>query len=234
MKTAVICEQWALPLPDPTPNDPWFVDWALRSPRQAGQHLTAGWHAFNSLAGLEVESAIEYFGGVGAQTMMIRRLFAPAAHWVMDWSPAAVKHLATNVQISAVHADAYRPRNTAAADLVALDFGDLTVWKTRGGHHAELLDRVFLLEPKAVVLTDVAGPHLHLHRERYEALLGTGSCVDYTTYCEAFADLIQERWGYTLVAGFSHRWSTVMAFAAEAQRGKIEPTPSSPVGLEIR
>jgi hypothetical protein len=228
----MICEQWSMELPEPVPGDPWFVDWALRSPKQAGQHLTAGFHAYTEIKDIQVETAVEYFGGIGAQALMIESIFAPKQHLVMDWSIEATAHL-KNLGLNALQADSYRPRNTVKADLVGLDFGDLTVWKTRQGDHAELLDRVFLLEPKAVVLTDVAGPHLHLHRERYEALLGSGSCVDYPTYLQAFADLIAERWGYELQAGFYHRWSTVMALVPQRTTGKFEPTPATPVGLEL-
>ncbi len=226
MTTIRICERWDMDLPAPDPDDPWFANWALAAPKQAGLHLTAGWLAYRSLIGMDIRSAREYFGGVGAQTLMIDELFQPEDHFVMDYSTGAAEHLGT------LPSDAYDPANTAPADLVALDFGDLTVWKTRIGlPHGELLDRVFLLEPKAVVLTDVAGPRLHLHQERYASMLGPFK--NYPEYLERFADYIQQVWGYTMVAGYWHRWSTVMALVPEGQRGSFEPTPDSPKGLEV-
>lgn len=230
--TATICERWDIELPDPTPGEPWFLDWALRSPKQAGIHLTAGLLAYRSLAPIKVKSAREYFGGIGAQALMIDEIWQPNNHTVLDYSASAVKHL-DSLRLNAYQADSYLPENTARADLVGLDFGDLTIWKMVEGPRADLLDRVFLLEPKAVVLTDVAGPYLHLHRERYETVLGKGTCVDYPSYLEALARYIDERWGYALVAGFYHRWSTVMSLTPGAEHGSFKPTPSSPVGLVL-
>ena len=75
---ARICEQWTMPLHKP--KEQWFLDWVLRSPKEVSGHLTAGWHAYKSLLDHidadEVETAREYFGGMGAQTLMIQSLFA--------------------------------------------------------------------------------------------------------------------------------------------------------------
>lgn len=240
MTTARILERWDLEhLPKPDPKDSWFLDWALRSPHGASEHLTAGWHAYQSLRDLNIsfDSAREYFGGLGGQALMIEEMFRPRRHLVSDISPRAanwLKHVSDR-SFLVEQSDAYAPFNTTPADLVGLDFGDLTVWKTRSGQpHAKLLNRVFALEPKAVILTDVAGPHLHLHRDRYEILVG--DCSDYPSYLEGFAAMVEERWGYSLVAGFYHRWSTVMALVpvGAAPCGNFYPTPATPVGLELR
>jgi hypothetical protein len=234
---ARICEKWTMQLEPP--EDEWFLDWVLRSPREAGKHLTSGWLAYQSLAGLEVTHAREYFGGIGAQSLMIQELFEPEVHYVTDYSPDAVKHLSTALPfcVDVGRADAYNdPGEIYPAQLVGLDFGDLTVWKTREGQpHRELLDRVFASEPKAVVLTDIACRYLHLHRERYESLLGAGTCVSYETYLEALLRRLQRLYGYTLVAGYWDRWSTVMALAPQGDRpmGVLRPTPASPVGIEL-
>lgn len=230
MTPARILEEWEVDLPEPVPDDPWFLDWALQAPRQSGIHLTAGWHAYQSISDLDIESAREYFGGLGVQSLVIDHFFDLSSHVVLDNSPAAVAYLGLWGQL----ADSFDPRNTEPAELVGLDFGDLTVWKAqKPGPHFDLIDRVFTLGPKAVVLTDVAGPRLHLHRKRYETLLGAGSCADYPTYLAAFARYIEERWGYGLVAGYYHRWSTVMALVPGEGTGVFTPTPDSPVGLVL-
>lgn len=238
---ASICERWAMPLEPPTKGDRWFLDWALESPQGVSGHLSSSWHAYLSLLDLyqpeEINSAREYFGGIGAHALMIQELFAPADHVVMDFSRHSVEHL--QQVLPALHVrqgDAYDPRSTFSADLVGLDFGDLTVWKIREGNdRRRLLDRVFKLKPKAVVLTDIAGPRLHLQRERYETLLGPGTCASYPCYLIALATLLEEIYGYRLHAGFYHRWSTVMALVPEAktERGQFQPTPEDPIGLEI-
>lgn len=226
-----ICERWTVYVPPPTES--WFLDWVLRAPKDSGIHLTAGLCAYRALAGLEFRSVVEYFGGMGAQSLMIRDLFDPIDHYVFDCSAEAVKHIQDQIDgVTAKEADSYTQH--VPADLVGLDFGDLTVWKTREGEkHRDLLDRVFAGHPEGVVLTDVACRYLHLHRERYETLLGDGSCSSYPAYLEALADRLEALYGYVMVGGFYHRWSTVMALAPEGKRAPFLPTPSSPVGLQV-
>jgi hypothetical protein len=221
------------------PQEKWFLDYVIRSPRDSGVHLTAGWWAYNLVkdAGVEVRSAVEFFGGLGAQSLMIQDLFAPRNHVVRDYSHEAVAHIKAQVQgVYAHQADSYDPMWQHRADLVGLDFGDLTVWKTRKGEkHRGLLDRVFEEEPKAVVLTDVACRYLHLHRERYETLLGAGTCASYEAYLHAFAEYLRRLYGYVVMKGFWHRWSTVMVLVPKtfARYGGFVATPESPVGLRV-
>lgn len=241
---ACILEKWPMELAAPRANhEEWFLDWVLRSPTQAGHHLTAGWHALNSLKEVyreadDIESCMEYFGGMGAQALMTERLFNLKDHIVGEYSQDGVEHLrrVLDRNIEVRKQDSYAPASFQPADLVMLDFGDLTVWKTRGGEkHCELLDRVFSEEPKAVVFTDIACRYLHLHRERYETLLGPGTCATYSDYLVALLRRFEELWGYTLVKGYWDRWSTVMALVPSglSTYPAIYPTPPSPVGLEI-
>lgn len=228
-----ICERWNMTVADP--NESWFLEWALRSPKDAGIHLTAGLKCYEMAADLDIYSAVEYFGGIGAQSLMIQDLFRPEDHVVMDYSPEAARHLARlGGKWVSDWADSYEPRNYRTADLVGLDFGDLTVWKTREGEkHRELMNRVFDGEPQAVVLTDVACRYLHLHRERYETLLGAGTCATYPSYLDALADRLEALYGYVMVGGFYHRWSTVMTLVPDGPRGVFVPTPESPIGLQV-
>lgn len=241
---AHILERWTMRLEPTDPSEPWFADWVLRSPKEAGIHLAAGWHALNSITEVygpeSIASAREYFGGMGVQAMMINEVFAPKHHTVLEFSEQAVRHMKRELDFATeptvLHRDSYDPSSCMPADLVALDFGDLTAWKTRDGeHHRKLLNRVFAHRPKAVLLTDIACRYLHLHRERYETLLGPGTCESYETYLYALVKRLEDLYGYTLVAGFTHRWSTVMALVPDVlvERGKFLPVPSSPVGLEL-
>lgn len=229
-----ILERWTQYVP--APDEEWFLEWVLRSPRDAGIHLTAGWHAYRSLSHVgPCATAMEYFGGLGAQSLMIQDTFAPEDHVALDYSAEAVNHIEVNVPgVRALQADSYDTTSYAPADIVGLDFGDLTAWKTREGEkHRALLDRVFAGEPKGVVLTDVACRFLHLNRERYESLLGTGTCGSYPDYLYALANRLEELYGYRMVGGYWHRWSTVMALSRTGERGQFQPTPASPLGLGI-
>lgn len=246
---ALIAEKLTMTLPDAPERDAWFLDYVLRSPKQAGKHLTAGWLALESISYLisDVESCVEYFGGMGAQAGMVEWFFDLKRHRVHEYNLDAIAHLedlrdagGAWAEIEVAHRDAYAPSSFVAADLVMLDFGDLTAWKTREGQpHRELLDRVFAGQPKAVVFTDIACRYLHLHRERYESLLGAGTCDTYGHYLVALLERFEELWGYTLVRGYVDRWSSVMALVPGGQglsgpiRDGLFTTPDSPVGLEL-
>lgn len=240
---AHILERYTMTLekPEEVGRDEWFLDWVLRAPGHAGKHLTAGWHAMASLRDVygptELEGVREYFGGMGAQALMAQELFDVKGHTVLEYSEQAVDHLRKAIPFATVkHADSYDASSWGPADFVILDFGDLTAWKTRDGEkHRQLLNRVFAHRPKAVLLTDIAARYLHLHKERYESLLGPGTCESYETYLYALVARLEELYGYTMVEGYSHRWSTVMALVPgkPEQRGFIYDVPAEPVGLEL-
>lgn len=241
---ARIVDQFTMHLDDPAPgHEEWFLDWVLRSPILAGKHLTAGWLAYGSLAGVygtkEFSTAWEPFGGMGAQALMIDKLFRPAEHTVQDYSAEAVGHLRRNLPAHIVtrQADSYDMKSFEPADLVGADFGDLTVWRTRDKEkHRRLLDAIFATSPKAVVLTDIACRYLHLHCERYETLLGKGSCGSYESYLDAFLSRLRVLYGYRLVRGYWDRWSAVMALVPDDVvdvPGKLLPTPDVPLGIAL-
>lgn len=243
MTTATIVERFTMDLGETPPErDSWFLDYVLRSPKHAGVHLTAGWMALNSLKSVykgadDISFCWEAFGGMGAQALMVQRLFNLDMHVVNEYNPDAVDHLRRVMPrgVYVTEGDSYANPNLGA-DLVVLDFGDLTAWKTRDGEqHRVLLDQVFAHEPKAVVFTDIACRYLHLHRERYETLLGPGTCSSYETYLNALLARLQVLYGYRLVEGFHDRWSTVMALVPGDMEYGVScvPTPASPVGLKL-
>lgn len=240
-----VCERWRLNL-DRAEGTGWFLDWVRREPEQVSRHLTAGLMAYASLQLVygpgELASAREYFGGIGAQTLMIQDGIRPEHHTVLDssaesaaWLSAGMAHRPVQVH----QADSYLPSSTLPADLVGLDFGDLTAWRLRPGQpQRELLDRVMTGRPKAVVLTDIAGPRLHLHRERYGEVLHRRpqSLANYPTYLYALDDWLRAHYGYRMVRGYWHRWSAVLALvpaARMAEEGALLPVPEEPKGLAL-
>lgn len=239
---ARVVERYTIPLDPPADgHEEWFLDWVLRSPKEAGRHLTAGWLAYSSIADLSITTAHECFGGMGAQSLMIEELFAPQVHTIGEYSVDAVDHLASLMEpmpgVLVSQLDAYDVDLLPKAELYGLDFGDLTAWKTRDGQpHRKLLDAVFANEPTAVVFTDIACRYLHLHVDRYEGLLGAGTCGSYGTYLRALLARLEVLYGYSLVAGYWDRWSTVMALVPSEiaiGRGSLQEIPEYPVGLEL-
>lgn len=225
-------------------HEKWWLDWAVNSEAGAGKHLTASWLAMQSLLQIyepeDIDYVYEAFGGVGAQGKMIEHLFAPDDHLIGEWSDDAVIHLdktfSDDSNVRVWKQDAY-DFDYQAFDLIAWDCGDLTAWKTRPGEkHRAALDKVFSAEPKAVLLTDIACRYLHLHRARYETMLGEGTCVNYPTYLVAFLARIRALWGYRLCVGYYDRWSAVMALVPAAEMpyaGMLHPTPEEPIGLAV-
>lgn len=247
MTTATLYGKWDVTFPRLDPDNPWFLDWVLRSPSQVSRHLTAGYHAYDQLRrlGIRVDRALECFGGIGGQSYLIRRFWSPAQHVVWDYSRPAVEYLRDAVPAATVQQrDSYNTPLPFPPDLVGLDFGDLTVRRTLPGEPQRgLLDRVLTnYRPRAVVITDItditdiAGPRLGLQRANYERILGPGTCADYLTYLNSLVQWVRNTYGYRLLAGYHHHWSTVMAFTPadfdDPQYGLL-PTPTDPTGLEL-
>ncbi len=245
-----VCERWKVRVDESQRTDgtPWFADWARREPQQVGRHLVAGLMAYSSLQMVfgpgELRRAHEYFGGLGAQALMIQDGIRPESHIVLERSPEAVLHLRlllADRPVSVYPMDSYSPAAVAPADLVGLDFGDLTAHRLRPGEAQRgLLDRVMASRPSAVVLTDVAGPRLHLHRERYaEALMTPPEHLrTYTAYLAALANWLRAHYGYAVVRGYYHRWSAVLALVPADRWHDVEhpvllPVPTTLEGLIV-
>lgn len=244
MKATILNNMWDINLPEPG-AEPWFLDWVLKSPRQAGDHLACGFKAIESLLDIyeadDIRVAWEPFGGIGAQARMIEYCFnTKNDHVVADFNMQAVEHLTRTlpIELNVEHADAYS-NEVYEADLISLDFGDLTVWKAQPDKkQGKLLDAVFAETPKAVVLTDIACRYLHLHQKSYEPILGEGCCSSYEVYLSRFANHLQDRYGYVMHEAHYTRWSAVMAFVPEdladpIHSGRIYKLPTDTEGLKL-
>lgn len=203
-------------LPESSGENKWWFDWAVAAPKHAGDHLTVSLRTFEAIkrTNLAFFSAREYFGGIGAHAMMVDSLFEPGIHSVADYAPEAVEHMKRVLPeyVSVEQRDAY-VGNTLEADLVVMDFGDMTVFRAQPGQkQGDLLEQVWLDRPQAFTITDIAARYLHLQRKSYEPLLGEGACDSYEEYLARYAYHLEERSGYVLLEGNYTRWSCVMAF----------------------
>lgn len=235
---AKILDKWTVDLPETTPGEPWWLDWALRSPKEAGRHIQALQKATLAVAreaylsGVPVSSVWESFGGLGAQALIVEEYLVPETHTVCDYSGAAALHLTQELppHVDVQVRDAYSaPEDLPPADFYALDFGDLTAHKLKPGQrHRALLDAVVSKDPRFFTITDIACRYLHLHRESYDEILGAGSSTSYQRYLEAICAWVTRTYGYVLLEGHNHRWSTVMAFSRDAaSEGVILPLDES-------
>lgn len=239
MRTALICEQWRVPVASEGHSGlPWFLDWAERRPREVSDHTACGYWAYSALANnmLEFESASEYFGGLGFQSSIIRGLFPLNRHYIADVSAKACAHLESLFErqpwVSVQNVDSTKVL-LPQADLVTFDCGDFTAL-TLTRHNGEILSRILERKPKALVITDIAGPRLHLQKERYSKILSV-NCDNYTIYLHGLAEYIRQTLGYDALAIYYTRWSAVIALLP---REKVSSTadpqyvPESPVGFQ--
>lgn len=245
LATVVVCERWTMPVGQQDETSQWFLDWVLRRPNESSTHVTAGFHAYAALPEVypgpqPFATATEYFGGLGCQALMIQSMFAPPQHVVVERHPLAAFHLRSLLRerpgVEVVEGDAFAVNHPA--DLVGLDFGNLTALKAQR-EFKPLLDQVFAAQPKAVVLTDIAGQRLHLLRERYQDLLAH-DCSTYPEYLHGLVGYFLGAYDYQAVSCFHHRWSAVMTLVPARlvrERG-IEPriglVPADPEGLRLR
>ena len=196
----VVCERWTVPLDTRRgASGRWFGDWVLARTPGNSAHVTASWAAAHVLrphlppSGCTVR---EYFGGLGCQALIFRHLYAPSAHRISELHPAGYKHLArlfAGEPVQVTQADAYAGLPAGHADLVALDFGDMTARKAAGPRRA-WLTAALRTARHAVMMTDSGGTKLHLHRARYEADLG-GPCGTYREYLASMDGWLRRDWG---------------------------------------
>ena len=238
--TIRILEKWDLPSPVAEKNE-WFGDWANRKPHEVSRHLTMGWHALQELRSLQdVQSVHESFGGIGAQALVAEKLWPTSHHTVRDFSMSAVMYLSENLPVreglEILGGSTYDPLNFVTADVQIADVGDLTATRMNLFPYRAWLDHTFGSGAKAVVLTDIAGRLLHLHRVAYGTALGAKPVSNYPSYLVDVGNLVYKRYGYVATKTFYHRWSAITVYEPWWERyegQELIPCPATPIGLEI-
>lgn len=237
--TIRIFERWEMATPVAKHNE-WFADWALRKPNEVSRHLTMGYHALQTIKHLEIESVHESFGGLGAQALMAEDLWPTAQHTVRDFSHSAFKYMVENLPMRRglilLEGSSYDPNGFVTADLQIADVGDLTAARMNLEPYKPWLDHTFGSGAKAVVLTDIAGRLLHLHRGTYAKALGVERITDYTSYLFALGEMVRRRYGYFPSKTYYHHWSSITVFHRgdpELSMHSLIPSPSTPKGFEI-
>lgn len=237
MRTALICEQWRVPIAANGDSGlPWFLDWVERRPKEVSDHVACGYWCYSELVNnmLNPSTVTEYFGGAGFQSTIIRGLFSPTYHTVADVSEKSCKHLRSlfDYFVTVQCQDTYK-HPLPNADLIGFDAGDLTAL-TLTRQHGEMLSRVVEGKPEAIVLTDIAGPRLHLQRNCYSKIVWN-DCINYPTYLHGVAEYIRKTFGYDALCIYYSRWSAVMALLPKEQISSTAhpvQVALSPVGFQ--
>lgn len=238
-----ICEKWRLAFPAPrTDHQRWFWDWVRKSPTQVSKHVAAAYHAYTALEQdhlLKPESVLELFGGAGFQSTIVRGLWNPPSHVIRDSHPEAYAHLwhalgeAPGVRIEL--ADAVTAQIPPySAELICVDAGDWTIHRIQTTY-APLWEKICAACPRAIVLTDIAGPRAAANRELYAAALGDTpeGCRTYRGYLKSLSRWLG-RSGYGVSHVFYHHWSAILVLVA-GYTGETEifDVPARPVGMVV-
>jgi len=236
----LVREKWEMEVADTVGGQPWFADWVSRKINDSSAHISAGATVLNRLAASVEEPLriLEGFGGLGCQSLIAHDLWPRAGGTIYETSHEAVEHLRSvrntilkGAGIGVHLSDAYMALDPDEDDVVLLDFGDMTASRmVAGGRYTTLLERVFHARPRAVVLTDIAGRLLHLHRDHYAKALRT-EFEDYKGYLLAVGQYVRDRWGYYPLETSYQNWSAVMGFVPTAYGHTIGPVIDDPRGL---
>ena len=209
--TAMVCGQWELPLimeGNDIPMNPREGKRARVSNRSYFHFISrrasdlskeAICYQFLCQRLGKVESALEFFGGVGMTATIISNICDPQRHILMDHSEACCRQLAAAFPSAEVHCvDSYSKMGEATADLVCLDYNTYTIgtwYKDRN----QSTQKVISQRPKAIILTDSACSKLHLNAWIYEK--ASGHKIDgWAEYVQAWSKITAPEYRVTHAA----------------------------------
>jgi hypothetical protein len=148
---------------------------------------------------------VEYFGGVGLFSTVVREVLHPREHRAFDLDADCVAQLRTIPGVEAAQGDAHETMGTVDAELVVLDFAYATI-----KHHMDWpWERVVERAPRFIVFSDTALRRLGLHRALYSKLLGS-PVVSHEDYCRAYSRFLWARYGYSVTRVAYHQYSYLL------------------------
>lgn len=195
-----------------------FLYWLQEHPAHIAGHAAAEYRMYMEVKHHlgNVDSAVEYFGGIGVGTMLIQHLLKPKDHTVYELDMACVTHLEGQKwpgDVSVVYGDSSEAMGKVYGQMVACDFGQFTASQLE--KWSEPLDRMFAREPDAVCITDTSITRFWPNRKRYENILGD-TFADPPGYYLAMGRHVKKRWGYNLrLAMFRYGFAGYMLFYKE-------------------
>lgn len=193
LKTALICEKWNIVLDDQGKSG--FFQYM--EPNEISRRSAAMEWLLEDLP--HAIKVVEYFGGVGVQSVIIQGLLKPKTHHIFELDEDCIRQLKMlydgNPFITVALGDAKETMGTIEADLVMLDYHNMTAkhleeWETQ-------LTAVFAKKPRWVELTDIAARYLHLHRPLYSSILGA-EVTDIQSYIRGISCYLWRKYGYSI------------------------------------
>jgi hypothetical protein len=144
------------------------------------------------LKGVKASSVVEYFGGVGLTSTLIREIVKPKLHTIFEIDKQCVAQLKSNFSRVKLH-DAKNPIENLS-EFQVLDFA-FTLMQIKPW--IPLLENVFQQKPKYVWITDTTVHYFKTNRKHYEKFFNK-PIKDFTEYLKAESDWFLDRFGYSI------------------------------------
>lgn len=203
MTSIQVCERWPLPLLPGSGGHYRYLDTASKRNAQCFLELVDG---------LQIGSAVEYFGGVGIFSTIIQRLLEPQWHWVFELDSDCIAQLSTIPNLQVTQGDAHETMGTIQADLVVCDFPMATLRTIEEWPWHYVVAR----HPRYIVVSDTALRRLGLHRASYSKLAGE-TVVSFEDYVRVYGDFMWKNYGYSVTHVRHHVYSYFLL-----QPGKLD------------
>lgn len=160
----------------------------------------------------EGKKVVEYFAGIGLQSVIIQELIKPSEHWVYDIEPECCEQLSgLGYPLTVTQADAKKIMDTNFSEIVFLDFPDMTAIHYK--EWSEQFEQLFATQPKLVEITDVGNRYLHLHTGKYSEALGS-AVTDIPSYIHAISKYFASNSDYSVVKAAYKAGTSYMLLAA--------------------
>lgn len=222
MSYALVCGKWWLPLPGaPTAVEIETIEGANGKPyweflKRKTLDLSGNALCYEYvISGLtNVNSVVEYFGGLGISTLVTDGTLGPKKHTLVELDPICCEHLrVTFPQHKIIEGDAFPLFGKMEVDLAVADFNHLTIhthFKNK-----KLLENAFNVSH--IVIADSAPFKLHLNKESYTKLAGR-KIDSWESYCGLWGEQFP---GYGLRKVARHHNAGYLLFSKGFQ-GKTE------------
>lgn len=179
----------------------------------------------NELNSKGIDTVVEYFGGVGINSLMAQKLLNPSYHIIYDLDEKCIKHLKKNFK-KVVKTNSYKiiGSNNYNNCLYDMDFNSFTAKQfiDNDKNIQDSLTQTFKRKPKAVILTDSALPYLHLNKKIYEKILGLGINHE-MDYIIGFSKLLKNKYNYFITKCTYHAHAAYFLIESyEEKEDKIE------------
>ena|SRR3990167_3760642 len=226
MPKALICEKWEMEFEEYVPEDgkkPFenrpFLDNIFRDGLKDVSDSAEA--SYKLLSGLPTgKTVVEFFGGIGLQSLIVENLLHPIEHVVLDKDSQCVEHLKRVFQnypdVLIAQADAWEAMKVYVGDIFLLDW----IWTPRRwNEHKESLDALFIQKPLAVTFFDSTKPYFPTNRKRYAAMFGC-EINSFYDYVVSLSNFIIARYGYAIskVAYCSNRGTFCLLQPAPIER----------------